>query len=315
MLIRVASRLGIFVLSLLVASVLVFAVMNVLPGDPARIAAGLNASDASVAALQKQFGLDRPLPVQYFSWLGGLLTGDFGTSYITKSDLTAEILDKLQVTLWVVGAGMVVALVIAVPLGMVMAVRHRKASGVALSAVSQIGVSIPAFALALILITFFSVKNNWLPFGVWTPPNEDVGKFLAGLVLPALSLGVVQGAVLSRYVRSAILDVMRQDYIRTARAKGLTPYGALRRHAMRNAAIPVVTVLGLQLSTLLVGAVVIERVFVLPGLGAMLLDKVGQRDLIAVQSIVMLLVAATLIITVVVDLLYAAIDPRLRSNR
>ncbi|PRZ44189.1 peptide/nickel transport system permease protein [Antricoccus suffuscus] len=315
MLLKVLSRLGIFLMSLFVASVAVFAVMNVLPGNPAQVAAGINADATSVHQLEVKFGLDRPLIVQYFDWVGHLLRGNFGRSYVGDYELTPEIIDKFQYTLYLAIGGTLIALIIAVPLGILMAARNRTASGVGLSVLSQLGISIPAFALGLILISFVSLKWGLLPPGDLVKPGDDFGLFLQQLILPAISLGLVQGAVLSRYVRSAVLDVLRQDYIRTARAKGLTPYRAIVRHGLRNASIPVVTVLGLQLSTLLIGAVVIERVFVISGLGSMLLDKVANRDLIAVQSIVMLLVAATLIITLIVDILYVVIDPRLRASR
>jgi peptide/nickel transport system permease protein len=183
---------------------------------------------------------------------------------------------------------------------------------VVLSALSQVGVAVPAFLMGILLITVFAVKLQWLPANGWTPPNEDPAMFLRQLVLPVLSLGLVQGAVLTRYVRSAVLDVRREDYIRTARAKGLGHTRALWRHGSRNAAIPVVTVLALQLATLLIGAVVVERVFVIPGLGSLLLDQVANRDLVFVQDIVMLLVVAVLLVNFVVDLLYLVIDPRLK---
>jgi peptide/nickel transport system permease protein len=207
---------------------------------------------------------------------------------------------------------MVLALLVAVPAGVLMAVRHRRISGVVLSAVSQIGVAVPAFLAGILLITLFAVRLGWLPANGWTAPSEDPGMFLRQLTLPALSLGLVQAAVLTRYVRSAVLDVLHEDYLRTARAKGLTPYRALLRHGLRNAAVPVVTVLGLQLATLLIGAVVVERVFVVPGLGSLLLDAVSTRDLIVVQDVVMLLVVAVLLVNFVVDVLYVLIDPRLR---
>ncbi|MDE9364638.1 ABC transporter permease [Luteipulveratus sp. YIM 133132] len=315
MILRLLSRLAVLVASLAVSTMVVFGFMVVLPGSPARVALGVNASDASVAQLEQEFGLDRPKGVQYLDWVGGLLRFDLGRSYVSRAEIAPQIADRLQVTLWLVVTSMVLALVIAVPLGVLMAVRHRRASGVLLSALSQVGVAVPAFLAGVLLVALFSVRLGWLPANGWTPPVEDPAMFLEQLVLPVLSLGLVQGAVLARYVRSAVLDVMREDYIRTARAKGLRPMRALVRHGLRNAAIPVVTVLGLQLATLLVGAVVIERVFVIPGLGSGLLDAVANRDLILVQDIVMLLVTAVLIVNFVVDLLYLVIDPRLRSVR
>ncbi|TDW78109.1 ABC transporter permease [Kribbella pratensis] len=313
MILRLIERTGVFLVSLAVSSVLVFAFMAVLPGDPARVALGVNASDQAVAELRQQFGLDRPLPTQYFDWLGGLLHGDLGTSYVSKVAIGPQVFDRLQVTLWLVVAGMIIALVIAVPAGTVMAARHRKVSGLALSAVSQVGVAVPAFLAGILLIVVFAVKLGWLPANGWTPPAQDPGMFLKQLILPALSLGLVQGAVLTRYVRSAVLDVLREDYLRTARAKGLRPFQALWRHGLRNAAVPVVTVLGLQLATLLIGAVVVERVFVIPGLGSLLLDGVSNRDLLLVQDVVMVLVLAVLLVNFIVDVLYVALDPRLRT--
>ncbi len=314
MLLQVVRRTAILLASLVVSSVLVFAFMVLLPGDPARVALGVNASEQAVAQLREQFGLDRPLVAQYLSWVGGLVRFDLGTSYVSRAAIAPQILDRLQVTLWLVGCAMVVALVLALPLGTLMAVRHRRPSGVVLSALSQVGVAVPAFLMGIVLITVFAVKLQWLPANGWTPPNEDPGMFVRQLVLPVLSLGLVQAAVLTRYVRSAVLDVRREDYLRTARAKGLGPTRALWRHGSRNAAIPVVTVLALQLATLLIGAVVVERVFVIPGLGSLLLDQVANRDLIFVQDIVMLLVVAVLLVNFVVDLLYLVIDPRLKAG-
>ena len=313
MILRLIERTGVFLVSLAVSSVLVFAFMAVLPGDPARVALGVNASDEAVAELRRQFGLDRPLPTQYFDWLGGLLHGDLGTSYVSKAAIGPQVFDRLQVTLWLVVAGMVIALAIAVPAGTVMAARHRKVSGLALSAVSQVGVAVPAFLAGILLIVVFAVKLGWLPANGWTPPAQDPAMFLQQLILPALALGLVQGAVLTRYVRSAVLDVLREDYLRTARAKGLRPFQALWKHGLRNAAVPVVTVLGLQLATLLIGAVVVERVFVIPGLGSLLLDGVSNRDLLLVQDVVMVLVLAVLLVNFLVDVLYVALDPRLRT--
>jgi peptide/nickel transport system permease protein len=312
MLLQIVRRTAILLASLVVSSVLVFAFMVLLPGDPARVALGVNASESAVTQLRQEFGLDRPLLAQYLSWVGGLVRFDLGTSYVSRAEIAPQIVDRLQVTMWLVVCAMVLAVVIAVPFGTLMALRHRRPSGLALSALSQVGVAVPAFLAGILLITVFAVKLQWLPANGWTPPNENPTQFLRQLVLPVLSLGLVQGAVLTRYVRSAILDVQREDYIRTARAKGLSRARALRQHGFRNAAIPVVTVLALQLATLLIGAVVVERVFVIPGLGSLLLDQVSNRDLIFVQDVVMLLVFAVLVVNFVVDLLYLVIDPRLK---
>ncbi|KZB86402.1 ABC transporter permease [Amycolatopsis regifaucium] len=314
MTVRILRRLAILVASALVASIVVFLFMAVLPGDPAQVALGVNATPELVAKTRAEFGIDRPLVTQYFDWIGGVAHGDFGRSYVTREEIGPALADRLGVTLWLVGAGMLVALLIAVPAGTFAAVRHRKADGTAVSGLSQLGVAIPAFLAGIILVQIFAVQLRWLPSGGWTPPVQDPGEFLRGLVLPALSLGLVQGAVLTRYVRSAVLDTLGQDYLRTARSKGLRPFQALFRHGLRNAAVPVVTVLGLQLATLLVGAVVVERVFVLPGLGSMLLDSVASRDLLSVQGIVLVLVVGVLLVNFVVDVLYTVLDPRLRGS-
>jgi peptide/nickel transport system permease protein len=314
MTLRLARRVAILLASLFVASIVVFLFMAVLPGDPAQVALGVNATPDLVAKTRHDFGIDRPLITQYLDWTGGVLHGDFGRSYVTRDAIGPQLIDRLGVTLWLVGTGMLVALTIALPLGTLAAVRHRKASGTALSGLTQIGVAIPAFIAAILLVQVFAVRLRWLPSGGWTPPNQNAGEWIRGLVLPALSLGLVQGAVLTRYVRSSVLDTLGQDYLRTARSKGLRPYQALFRHGLRNAAVPVVTVLGLQLATLLIGAVVVERVFVLPGLGSMLLDSVASRDLLAVQGIVLVLVVGVLLVNFVVDVLYNVLDPRLRGS-
>jgi peptide/nickel transport system permease protein len=314
-LLRLLERLAVLLASLLVGSVLVFGFMRVLPGDPARVALGVNASEQAVAQLRTEFGLDRALPVQYLDWVGGLLTFDLGTEYISRAAIGPQLVDRMQVTLWLVCAAMVLALLFAVPFGTWMAVRHRHGDGVLASGLSQVGVAIPAFLAGIVLIAVFAVQLRWLPSGGWVPPAQDPVEFARRLVLPAVALALVQGSVLSRYVRSSVLDVQREDYLRTARAKGLRPMPALYRHGLRNAAVPVVTVLGLQMATLLVGAVVVEQVFVIPGIGRFLLESVADRELLTVQTVVMVLVVAVLVINFVVDALYLVIDPRLRVSQ
>lgn len=312
MLVQLLRRGLIFVVSLGAASVAVFSFMAVLPGDPAQVALGTNATPEALARMHAEYGTDRPARVQYWDWVSGMAAGDFGRSYVTGAEIGPQILDRFQVTLWLVLSGMAVALLIALPLGVASAMRHRRISGTVLSGFSQLGVAVPNFLAGILLITLFAVQLRWLPSGGWTPPAEDPGEFARRLVLPAVSLGLVQGAILTRYVRSAVLDILREDFLRTARAKGLRPYQALVRHGLRNAAIPVVTILALQLATLLIGAVVIERVFVIPGLGSLLLDGVSNRDLLTVQGVVMVLVLAVLLINFAVDVLYTVLDPRLR---
>ncbi|MGW5682153.1 ABC transporter permease [Nonomuraea sp. NPDC003754] len=305
-------RVAVLLASTAAAGVVVFAFMALLPGDPAEVALGVNATPEAVAELRRQFGTDRPALAQFSDWVSGLATGDFGTSYVTSSPIGPQIADRLGVTLALVLGGMVIALLVAVPAGTFAAVHHRNPLGAAISAVSQVGVAVPAFLAGILLVFVFAVQAQALPSGGYVPFAEDPSLWFRSLLLPWLSLGLVQGALLTRYVRSAVLDVMREDYLRTARAKGRGRMGALWRHGLRNAAIPVVTVLGLQLATLLIGAVVVERVFVIPGLGDLLLNGVAQRDLLLVQGVVMLLVVAVLLVNFVVDLAYAVLDPRLR---
>lgn len=300
-----------FVLTLFAASVAIFLLMRAVPGNPARVALGVNATEDAVAELTQTLGLDRPLITQYFEWVGGLLSGSFGTSLSSQQDITPLVLDRAQVSLILVGLAIVLALAGAVPMGMWLA----RTGNTLVSALTQIGIAIPSFLVGIIMVAFFAVRLGWLPANGWIPPDQDFGGFLARLVMPVISLALVQGAMLTRYVRSSIVDVMDQDYIRTARALGLSHAEALRRHGLRNAALPVLTVTGLQLTTLIVGAVVIESVFVIPGLGSMLLDAVSNRDLTTVQTLVMLLVFFTLAINLATDLAYRVIDPRLKEKR
>ncbi|WP_116113753.1 ABC transporter permease [Austwickia chelonae] len=315
MVLTLARRGAVLLASLFVSSTVVFGFMQVLPGDPARVALGITASEESVARLRQDYGLEEPLLTQYLSWTSGLLTGNLGTSYVSGEQIAPRLFDALAVTGWLVAAALVVAVLIAGPLGIVMAVRHRHLDGIALTVLSQVGIAIPAFLAGMLLVALVSVRWELLPSSGWVAPARDPGDFLRHLALPALSLGLVQSAVLSRYIRSAVLDVLREDYMRTARSKGFTPARALLRHGLRNAGVPVVTILGLQVSAMLVGAVVVERVFVVHGLGSLLLEAVRLRDLIVVQDVVMLLVAIVLVISFLTDALHVLIDPRARVPR
>ena len=289
--------------------------MQVLPGDPAQVVLGVNATPDALAQLRHQMGLDLPGWQRYLAWIGGILHGDFGTSQVSSAPVAELIRQKLSVSAPLALLGMAVSVLISVPLGVIAGVRYRRLSGALISALSLGGIAIPAFWAALLLITVFSIRLHVVPAGGFVAWSDDpVGAFKS-LLLPAISLGLVQGAILTRYIRSSIVDVLREDYIRTARAKGLTRWQALRRHGFRNAAIPVVTVLGLQLTSLLVGAVVIENVFYLPGLGRMLIQAIGNRDLVAIQATVMLLTGVVLVVNFLVDVSYRLLDPRIRATR
>lgn len=306
----IARALLRFLATLLLASVLIFVLLRAIPGNPARVALGVTATDEAVAQLAAQLGTDRPLLVQYLDWVSGLLTGSFGISLASRQDITPLVLDRAQVSLILCGVAMVLSLLIAVPTGMWAARRNDTV----ISAFSQVGIAIPSFLAGILLVTVFAVHLGWLPASGWIPPGEDFAGFLARLTLPVIALTLVQAAILTRYVRSAVLEVLDREFMRTARSTGASISEALWRHGLRNAALPVLTVTGLQLTSLVVGAVVIERVFLLPGLGSMLLDSVARRDLTSVQTIVMLLVVFTLTVNLLVDLAYRLIDPRIRRS-
>lgn len=310
----ILRRLAIFFVSLALASVLIFGVGELLPGDLATVILGDGATPEALQRLREQLGLDRPGVVRYLEWVGGMLTGDFGTSLLSRRPVAEQILMKFPVTFWLVLLGMIVALILAIPVGMVAAIRRRHADGFAASALSQVGLAIPAFWAGIIGIYLFAVQLRLLPANGYVPLTSSPLQWLRHLVLPVIALAIVQAAVIARYVRSAIIEVLTEDYYRTARAIGWRQFPALIRHGLRNASLSVVTVLGLQFSTLFVGAIVIESVFTMPGLGTMLLQAVSQRDMIVVQGTVMLLVFIVLVINALVDLSYVVLDPRLRSR-
>lgn len=305
----VVRRLGIFLFSVLVASALVFSVMSILPGDPAQVMLGTQATPESVAALRTELGLDRPIPVQYLDWLTGVVRGDLGVSVFSGQDIATQIWSRLRITGPLALMAMAMTVIVAFPAGVYSAARHRRLGDTVISTLSQIGLAIPAFWAGLILVSVFAVGRGWFPANGF-PGWGSVGDALRALFLPALSLALVQGAIITRYVRSAVLDTMREDYIRTARSKGLSRSAALWKHGLRNAAIPVLTILGLQFAALLAGTVVIERVFALPGLGSMLLQAITRRDLLLVQGGAFVIVAFILTVNLLVDLTYRFIDPR-----
>lgn len=310
----VARRLGVFLLTALVASVVVFLLLSVLPGDPARVQLGLEASAADVARLRAELGLDRPLPVRYLTWVTGLLQGDLGISLATRTPVAPQVMAALGVSLLLVTTAMVIAVVLALPIGVVTAQRRHRLDGIVLAGVTQLGVAVPNFLLGLLLVALFAVRLGWFPAGGWPAAGSGPGAVVPYLVLPALALGLVRAAILARYTRAAVIDVEREPFLRTARAGGLTATQALWRHGVRHALVPVVTVTGVEFSALIIGAVVIENVFVLPGMGSLLLRSVANRDLIAVQAVVMVIVLLVLVVNLLVDVVHTLIDPRLRGT-
>lgn len=300
---HVASTLLRLLALLAAASVVIFLLLRAIPGDPARIALGLNASDEAVAELSHSLGTDRPLVAQYVGWIAAMLRGDFGVSLASGADLGPVIWQRAGVSLVLAVAAMVLSLAIALPVGIWLA---RRNSAV-LSGLTQLGMAVPSFVVGIVAVAVFSVRLGWLPANGWGTA--------AHAVLPVLSLTAVQTAILARYIRTAVSEELERDYVRTARSTGASMTQVVRGHVLRNAALPVLTVVGIQLSALVVSAVVVEQVFAIPGLGSFLLDSVRNRDITAVQSTMMLLVAFTLLVNALVDIAYGVVDPRVRRAK
>jgi len=309
----VARRLALLLAAIVVTSIVIFLVLRLLPGDLAKVIGGTQATPEQIEAIREELGLDQPLIRQYLDWIGGVLHGDFGVSALNGETVTSQLGEKLTVSAPLVVVSTVLSIVVAVPLGIIAGARHRKADGVAFSAVSQLGIAVPTFWAGQILIVVFAVQWGLLPSGGFPRDGwDDPAAATKALILPAITLALSQGAVLLRFVRSATLDVLHQDYIRTARAKGLTRTQALYRHGLRNAALPIISILGVQIASLIAGVVVIERAFNLPGVGQMLVRDIGARDLEKVQGTVLLLAVIVLVIGFIVDVLHRVVDPRLR---
>ena len=312
----VLRRLGLLVVAVAVASVIIFLLLRLMPGDLARVIGGTEASPERIDAIRAELGLDRPLVRQYLDWAGDVLRGDFGESALNGETVTGQLGTKLGVSAPLVLASTVLSVVVAVPLGIIAGARHRRADGIGLSVVSQLGIAVPTFWAGLLLIVVFGVHWNLFPAqGFPREGWDEPGRAARALVLPTITLALSQGAVLLRFVRSATLDVLHQDYIRTARAKGLTRTQALYRHGLRNAALPIISILGVQIASLIAGVIVIERVFNLPGVGQMLARDIGSRDLEKVQGTVLLLAIIVLALGFLVDVAHRLVDPRLRVGR
>ena len=308
------TRLISLSLSLIAASVVIFSVIEIIPGDPASFMLGINAQPDTIAALREQLGLNSSLLSRYFSWIFGMLTGDFGISYTYRVPVSELILARVWISLPLAIYALVISTLIAFPVGLIAAANRGKPVDLAIMGTTQLGVAIPNFWFAMILVLIFAINLRWFSAGGF--PGWDEGLFLSikSLTLPAIALALPQASILARIMRSSILDTLDQDYIRTARAKGLNRRQAIWRHALKNAMIPVLTIIGMQFSFLMAGAIIIENVFFLPGLGRLIFQGITQRDLIVVESVVMLLVFAVIIVTFIVDLTYAAVDPRLRRK-
>ncbi len=312
------KRAATFVATLLVASMLVFAVLDLLPGNVAQVILGDTATPESIAALESKLGLDRPALTRYTDWIAGLLQGRTTNSFSYDTPTATLIAERLQVTLPLAVMAMLFTVLIGISLGIYAAAHQNRLGDVGVMGFSQLGIAVPSFWFAILLILLFAVKLQWVSAGGFAGWREDdgggLGEGLVSLLLPAVSLAAVQAAVLARWTRSAVLETLREDYVRTARAKGLTRRAVLWKHVLRNAMIPVLTILGLQFAFLISGTVVVENVFVLPGIGRLVFQAVANRDLVVVRDVVLLLVAMVVAVNFVVDVLYAFVDPRLKAS-
>jgi peptide/nickel transport system permease protein len=311
----VLGRLVSLILSLAVASVVIFSVVEIVPGDPAAYMLGINARPDTLQALRVELGLDAPVQERYVAWVAGMVQGDFGISYTYRTPIAAMIADRVWVSLPLALYALTLSVLIAFPAGVFAASRRGRLGDLGVMGSTQIGVAIPNFWFAMILVMIFAIKLRWFPAGGFAGWDKGLIVGLKSLTLPAFALALPQAAILTRVMRSSLLDMLGEDFIRTARAKGLSRRQALWRHALRNALIPVLTIIGLQFSFLLAGGIVIEQVFFLPGLGRMIFQAISARDLVVVESVVMLLVFLVIMVNFVVDLAYGAVDPRLRTAR
>ena len=310
----VLRRLAGLCITLTLASVIVFALLEVLPGDAARIMLGPNATQDAVEALRRELGLDAPATERYLDWVGGLMAGDFGQSQSYRTSIGQLIAERASVSIPLALAALTLTIIIALPIG-VLAANHRgKAVDTGIMAITQFGIAVPNFWFAILLVQFLAASLRLLPSGGF-PGWDEPFRAALHLVLPTVALAVPQAAILARVARSALVETLGSDYVRTARAKGASRSRVLWAHALRNALVPMLTIMGLQFAFLLSGVVIIEQVFSLPGIGRLAFDAILQDDLPLVRSVVMVLVASVIIVNFVVDLAYAAVDPRLRHAR
>jgi len=306
------KRFLILLLTLILVSIAVFAVLLVIPSDPAQIILGIHATPETLQALRHKLGLDRPVLIQYLSYMKNLSVGDMGHSITYDIPIRSLIFSRLPVTVPLAILSMIFAIFISIPMGVYSSLHRNRVGDYGVMVFSQMGLAVPAFWAGILLILLFAVTLHWLPAGGFQPWQIDPIKTLKSLLLPALSLGVVRAAVLTRMTRSSMLEVLGEDYIRTARSKGLPKRKVVYKHAFRNAIIPVVTIVGLQAGDLLAGAIIIENVFHLPGVGRLVFEAIGQRDLPVIQGIVLLIAMIIVVINFVIDITYRYLDPRIR---
>jgi len=307
----VLKRLLALVATLLVTALVIFVVLEILPGDPASVILGLNATPESVAALRADFGLDKPVALRFALWIVGLLTGDLGTSYSYRVPVAGLIAERLQVTVPLTLMAMAISTLIGIPAGLYAASKAGKLGDFVVMSLAEAGLSVPNFWFGILFVLLFAVTLQWLPAGGFPGWSAGVVPGIRSLLLPAVSLALPQAAILARLMRSAAIEALSEDWVRTARAKGLTRGATLVRHVLRNALVPVVTILGMQFSYLIAGTILIENVFSLPGLGRLVFQAIGEHDIIVVKDLVVVFAGMVVIVNFAVDLLYGVIDPRL----
>jgi peptide/nickel transport system permease protein len=308
----IVRRLALSVPILLLVTIMVFGLIHLIPGDPATVILGQEATPEAKAGLRRELGLDQPLATQYLTWLGRVLRGDLGRSLADRTPVIEQIKQRLPVTLELTVGTFVVALLIAVPAGILSATRRGSAVDYASTLLALGGLSIPAFWLAIMFILFFAVRLRWLPASGYVPLTQDPGANLAAMIMPMVVTGIREAAVLTRMLRSSLLEVLGADYVRTARSKGLAEWGVMMRHALRNALVPVITSAGLVVAGLLGGLVITETIFAIPGFGRLIVEAIYQRDFVTVQGAILVSALLVILVNLVVDLIYALIDPRIR---
>ena len=299
-------------ITLVISSVVIFVSLEIIPGDPASYMLGINAQPDTIEALREELGLNRNKFERYLVWVKNMISGDFGISYTYSSPVNEMVLERLRVSLPLALLALFISTMIAIPVGIYAAANYGKPSDFSIMGLTQFGIALPNFWFAILLVYLFAIILRWFSAGGFTGWDEGILLGLKSLTLPAISLALPQASILSRVMRSSLLETLNEDFIKTARAKGLSENQSLLRHGVRNALIPVFTILGLQFSFLIAGAIIIENVFFLPGLGRLIFQSIAQRDLIVVESVIMLLVFAVVTVNFLIDIAYLIIDPRLR---
>lgn len=309
------NRLGQTIPVLLLASVAVFLLVYFAEGDPVRMALGIEATDEAIAAMRMEYGLDQPLWMQYLRWLGGALTGDFGRSILTTFEVRDLLFQRLPATFLLAAVAVIISVLIALPLGIVAALNRGRLVDHVVTTLTSVAIAVPHFWVGILFILFFSVQLGWFPAGGYVSPVHNLAGFLRIVALPALTLSLYIAAALARFIRASLIDVMQEDYIRTARSKGLSQSSVVLVHAIRNGLIPAVTVLGVQFGRLLAGTIIVEAVFSWPGLGQLMLSAINNRDFPVIQGALMLFILLVVASNLITDVLYSVIDPRIRSEK